>query len=192
VTQLVADTRFANQSSIKGLGSRLGIASKPPLANRAAFVDNQARCWESDSISHPFHIEAKSMKRGSSSSRSVWLSKTACILRRFHFRRDEVEFPVASQTDCSLWTFRDSRAADRASLDALRPWNNLVNIEDQHELAFIRETPAPRARPVSTKGRARAFSRATRTGSEAENILATHRRIFWGRRRPKKNSAAIA
>src|SRR5215472_6982901 len=118
------------------------------------------------------------MKRGSSSSRSDWLSKTGCIQRRFYFRHDEAEFPAASQTDCNLWIFRDSHAADRASLDALRPLNNLVKIEDQYELAFIRESPAPRARSVSTSGWSRAFSRAARASSEAENILATHRRIF--------------
>jgi hypothetical protein len=137
-------------------------------------------------------IEAKSMKRGLSSSRSDWLSKTGCILRRFYFRRDEVEFPAASQTGCSLWTFRDSRVADRASLDALRQLNNL-KIKDQHELAFIRGTPAPWARSASTSERARTFPRAAPAGSEAENILATHRRILWGRRRrPTKASATIA
>jgi hypothetical protein len=132
------------------------------------------------------------MKRGSSSSRFDWLSTTGCILRRFYFRRDEVEFPTASQTGCNLWTFRDSRAADRASLDALRPLNNLVKIKDQYELAFIRETPAPWARSLSTTGRSRTFSRATRAGSKAKDILATHRRIFWRQRRwPKEISAAI-
>src|SRR5436305_14341836 len=101
------------------------------------------------------------MKRGSSSSRSDWLRKTGCIPGQFYSQHDEVEFPVASQTDCNLWTFRDSRAADRASLDALRPLNNLIT-EDQHELTFIRATPAPRARSLSTSGRARAFSRPAR------------------------------
>src|SRR5262249_38666692 len=113
------------------------------------------------------------MKRGSSSSRFDWLSKTGCILRRFYSRRDQVEFPMASQTDCNLWIFRDSRAVDRVRRRrTLRLLNNL-KIEDQHELAFIRETPAPWARSVSTSGRARTFSRSTRTSasSEAENIL---------------------
>src|SRR4051812_5886202 len=116
------------------------------------------------------------MKRGSSSSRSDRLSKTGCILNRISFQRDEVGFPVASQTDCNLWTFRDSRAADRVrSKRTLRFLNNLIT-EDQYELAFTRRTPAPRARSLSTKERARAFPRSTRThaSSEAENILATH------------------
>src|SRR2546430_4790752 len=138
--------------------------------------------------------EAKSMKRGSSSSRFNWLSKTGCNSEQFYLQHDETEFPMASQTDCNFW-IRDSRAADCVRLGrTLRPLNNLVKIEDQHELAFIREKPAPWARSVSTQGRARTFSRAATTAaSEAENILATHRRIFrWGRWRPKKTSAARA
>src|ERR1051325_5708417 len=135
------------------------------------------------------------MKRGSSSSRSDRLSQTGCILNRILFQRDEVEFPAASQTDCNLWTFRDSSAADRVrSKRTLRSLNNLIT-EDQHELAFIRETPAPWARSLSTKGRARAFPRSTRThpASEAKNILATHRRIFRRQRwQPKKAGFAIA
>src|SRR5256714_14725027 len=133
------------------------------------------------------------MKRGSSSSRFNWLSKTGCNSEQFYHQHDETEFPMASQTDCNFW-IRDSRAADCVRLGrTLRPLNNLVKIEDQHELAFIREKPAPWARSVSTQGRARTFSRATRTGTEAENILATHRRFFCRqRRRPKETSAAIA
>src|SRR5437588_1374132 len=133
------------------------------------------------------------MKRGFSSSRFDWLTTTGCISRRFYFRHDEAEFPAASQIVCNLWTFPGSRATDGASLGALRPINNWATIEDQHELLSTGETPAPRARPVSTTGRPWAFPRATRAGSEAENILATHRRIFWRKRRqPKKTSNAIA
>ena len=132
------------------------------------------------------------MKRGFSSSRFDWLTIAGCISRRFYFRHDEAEFPTASQIVCNLWTSRGSRAADRASLDALRPLNNWVNTEDHHELLSTGETPAPWARPVSKKGRSRAFPRSTRAGSEAENILATHRRIFWKWRRHTKTSDAIA
>ena len=131
------------------------------------------------------------MKRGFSSSRFDWLTTAGCISRRFYFRHDEAEFPTASQIVCNLWTSRGSRAADRASLDALRPLNNWVNTEDHHELLSTGETPAPWARSVSTKGRSRAFSRATAVGSEAKNILATNRRIFWKRRRHTKTSGTI-
>jgi len=137
------------------------------------------------------------MKRGFSSSRFDWLTTAGCISRRFYFRHDEAEFPAASSRDggiCNLLgeTFKGSRATDRASLDALRPLINWVNTEDHHELLSTGETPAPRARSDSTKGRSRAFPRATRAGSKAENILATHRRIFWKWRRHTKSSDAIA
>ena len=137
------------------------------------------------------------MKRGFSSSRFDWLTTAGCTLRRFYFRHDEAEFPAASSRTggiCSLLgeTSRGSRAADRASLDALRPINNWVNTEDHHELLSTGETPAPWARSASTKGRSRAFSRTTPVSSKAKNILATNRRIFWKRRRHPKTSYTIA
>src|SRR5437868_12365756 len=137
------------------------------------------------------------MKRGFSSSRFDWLTMAVCISRRFYFRHHEAEFPTASSRNggiCSLLgeTFRGSRAADRASLDALRPLNNSVNTEDHHELLSTGETPARWARSVSTKGRSRAFSRATPVGSKAKNTLATHRRILCKRRLQTKTSYTIA
>ena len=136
------------------------------------------------------------MKRGFSSSRFDWLTTAGCILRRFYFRHNEAEFPAAWSRNggiCNLLgeTSRGSRAVDRASLDALRPLNNWVNTKDHHELLSTGETPAPWAWSVSTKGRSRAFSRATPVGSKAKNILATHRRIFWKRRRHTKTSGTI-
>ena len=136
------------------------------------------------------------MKRGFSSSRFDWLTTADCISRRFYFRHDEAEFPTASSRNggiCSLLgeTSRGSRAVDRASLDALRPLNNWVNTKDHHELLSTGETPAPWAWSVSTKGRPRAFPRATRACTEAKNILATNRRIFWKRRRHTKTSGTI-
>src|SRR5262249_19263370 len=139
-------------------------------------------------------IKAKSMKRGSSSSRFDWLTKTGCTLRRFYFRRDEAEFPTASQTVCISRIFWDSRAADRVPnlLGALRPLNNWANIKDQHELLSTGEAPAPWAGSVSTTGRPRAFSRSARADPETKNTLATHRSIFWKWRRPKETGDAIA
>src|SRR5258708_38263268 len=136
------------------------------------------------------------MKRGFSSSRFDWLTTADCILRRFYFRQDEAEFPAASSRNggiCNLWTSRGSRAPDRVpkAFGALRPINNWVNTEDHHELLSTGKTPAPWARSVSTKRRPRAFSRAARAGSEAKNILATNRRIFWKWRRHTKTSHTI-
>jgi len=165
---------------------------KPPLAKAGRAGDNRA-VDVGDLIRSRIRSKLKSMKRGSSSSRFDWLTETGCTLKQFYSRHDEAEFPTASQTDCNL---KSSRAADCVRhMRTLHLLNNL-KIEDQHELAFIRETPAPWARPVSTKGRARTFSRSTRTRTDseaAENILATHRRIFWWqRRRPTETSAARA
>ena len=137
------------------------------------------------------------MKRGFSSSRFDWLTTAGCILRRFYFRHNEAEFPAAwsrSGGICSLLgeTSRGSRAVDRASLDALRPLNNWVNTKDHHELLSTGETPAPPwAWSVSTKGRPRAFPRAARACTEAKNILATNRRIFWKRRRHTETGGTI-
>ena len=137
------------------------------------------------------------MKRGFSSSRFDWQTTAGCILRRFYFRHDEAEFPAALSRNggiCSLLgeTSRGSCVVDRASLDALRPLNNWVNTKDHHELLSTGETPAPWAWSVSTKGRPRAFPRAARACTEAKNILATNRRIFWKRRRHTKASDTIA
>src|SRR5947209_15628904 len=129
------------------------------------------------------------MKRGSSSSRFNWLTETGCISRRFYFRHDEAEFPPAPQNACNS---RGSRAADCASSDALRSLNNWEIIEDKHELVSTGETPAPWARPVSTSGRPRPLSRATRAGTESKNILAARRGIFWRQRQqPAKDGHAI-
>src|SRR5437870_13783754 len=71
------------------------------------------------------------------------LSVPARALREVHFRHDEAEFPLASQSACKKfdWTLDDSRAADGVPnlFGALRPFNNWTKIKDQHELLFIRK-----------------------------------------------------
>src|SRR5436190_21321706 len=56
------------------------------------------------------------------------LSAPACAVRQVHFRHDEAEFPLASQSACKKfdWTLDDSRAADRVPnlFGALRPFNH--------------------------------------------------------------------
>src|SRR5437899_11668102 len=73
------------------------------------------------------------------------LSAPARALREGHFRHDEAEFPLASQSACKKfdWTLDDSRAADGVPnlFGALRPFNNWTKIKDQHELLFIRKPP---------------------------------------------------
>ena len=129
------------------------------------------------------------MMRGFASSLLRWLTIAAGGSTRVHFRLDEAEFPAASQSACKLLerTLPGLRAVDCASIDALRPFNNWVNLEDQYELLFTRETPAPFARRVPTIGRSSALPRNARETAQ-ENIRAASRRILWKRRRRKKAS----
>src|ERR1043166_1630274 len=95
--------------------------------------------------------------RGLFSSLFRWLTAAAFGSRRFYFRPEQAEFPVAHQSACNLLygPFRGRRADGRASIDALRFHNNSVNIEDPHEISFIRETFAPFAWRLPPKGRPR-------------------------------------
>jgi hypothetical protein len=110
-----------------------------------------------------------------------WMTVAAYGSRRVHFRREEAEFPAASQNACRLLEgpFRGRRATGCASIDALRSFNNSVNIEDQHEISLIRETSAPFARWLPKKGRSRPASAGDARESSAENILAAVPGIFW-------------
>jgi hypothetical protein len=124
-----------------------------------------------------------------------WLSAPACVSRQVHFRLNEAEFPPASQSVCKLLferTLGGSHAVDRASIDALRLFNNWVNLKDQHELLFIRETLAPRARWVPTQ-RQWPLALSTRGSENAkEDILAVDRCIFWKRENCKERSNDIS
>src|SRR5437762_2137215 len=136
----------------------------------------------------------ETMMRTFASSLLRWLSARACGWRQLHFRLHEAEFSSASQSACKLfeWTLGDSHAADGASIDALRPSNNWVNLKAQHELLLIRETLAPFAWRVPTPEQ---WPRALSTGrneSSDENILAASRSHFWKwqRRKIQRTSGA--
>src|SRR4030095_1054228 len=75
-----------------------------------------------------------------------WLTARARGLRQVQSRLDEAEFPTASQSALFEWALNYWRAADGASLDALRRFNNWTKRKDQHELLFNWETLAPLAR----------------------------------------------
>lgn len=113
-----------------------------------------------------------------------WLTR-ANRSSRSHSRHVEVEFPAAAQTAYQLLTRTSwgSAAADGASPDALRPHNNSVNIEDQYEISFIWEKLAAFAWRVSTEGRSARWPVRDRQGPGQENILATHRRTFFQRKK---------
>src|SRR5262249_8491985 len=111
------------------------------------------------------------------------LSAQASGLRQVHSRLDEAEFPTVPQSACKLFegTLDDWRAADGASIDALRPFNNWMQPKDQHELLFNRETLASFARRFSTQGQWAHASSAGRNENAKKDILAADRRIFWQR-----------
>ena len=122
-----------------------------------------------------------------------WLTKVERPSRS-HSRQLEVEFPATAQTACQLTkrTLSGSPTADRASIDALHPHNNWVNIEDQHEISFIWEKLAAFARRVPIPGRTSLWRLSpARQNSRRKNILATHCRIFFQREDCEQTSRVI-
>src|SRR5262249_39220193 len=95
----------------------------------------------------------------------------------------EAEFPTASQSAYKVfeWTLDDWRAADGASIDALRPFNNWIKRKDQHELLFNWEALASFARRLPTQDQWERASSAGRNENAKTDILAADRRIFWKR-----------
>ena len=128
--------------------------------------------------------------RGVSSSLFRWVTVAEFGSSRFHFRRKQAEFPVTHQNACNLRyePFAGRCAAGRASIDALRRTNNSVNIEDQHEISFIREALAAFARRLSPKGRPRASSGIATQSRPQADILAATRGFFRQRQNPEKTS----
>jgi hypothetical protein len=110
-----------------------------------------------------------------------WLSAPARGLRQVESRLDEAEFPTASQSACKLfeWTLDDWRAADGASLDALRQFNNWMKPKDKHELLFKWETLAPFTRRLQTQGQRAPAPAKGRSEDAKKDILAANRRFFW-------------
>ena len=99
-------------------------------------------------------------------------------------RPDEAEFPPAAQTALELldWTFRGSRAVDRASHDALRPQRNWFNTEDYYEISIPREKLATSASwgiPTAVR-----YARRSRglEGSRKKELLAKNHGLFRKRR----------
>ena len=107
------------------------------------------------------------------------LSVPARALRQVYFRHDEAEFPTASQSALFEWALDDWRAADGASLDALRQFNNWTKRKDQHELLSNWETLAAFARRLPTSWQRPRASSARRSEGAKKDILAADCRIFW-------------
>lgn len=121
-----------------------------------------------------------------------WLTVTA--RGSLFFPHDETEFPAASQTAYDLVerTERGSRVPDRAPSDALRPLNNRLNIQDHYELSIIRETLAPFAGRLSTKGRSRSAPVARSWESAQKNILAATGCTLWKWQKHKASGHGVA
>ncbi|HWM23219.1 MAG TPA: hypothetical protein VNP98_00215 [Chthoniobacterales bacterium] len=101
-----------------------------------------------------------------------WLTGADAHPFRNYSRRLEAEFPPATQIADQLLFF-GSRAADRASIDALRPNYNWVELEDQHDISIIGEKWPAFARRLPQKGRqSPALSGQSGPAAGAENVLA--------------------
>jgi hypothetical protein len=169
-----------------------------PLAIGASSSDN---CGQMSGISSVLRTSASDdefriveiMMRFLASSLVRLLTRAAGGSKRVHSRYQEAEFPAASQNACRLLEgpLRGSRGAGCASIDALRLFNNSVNLKDQNEISSIRERSAPFAGRIPTKGRSRpALSRKTRASSQEENVLATPGSFSWRQRADDKEACA--
>ena len=141
---------------------------------------------DSDFVEIMMHVLASPLLR--------WLTVAACISKRVHFRCHLTEFPAASQNACRLLerTFSGRRVAGCASPDALRRFNNSVNLEDQTEISFIREAPASHARRIPQKGRSTAAFSRSALESPQKDVLAAIGSIFWKRTNHQESGAGFA
>ena len=97
---------------------------------------------------------------------------------RMDFRYDEAEFP-ATQTAHEL-LFLGSRARDRASTDALRPFNNWVKPEDQYGISIIGEKWPAFARRLPQKGRqSPALPERAHAGAGEEIVLGKNHGVLF-------------
>jgi hypothetical protein len=102
-----------------------------------------------------------------------WLTGANGHCFRDYSRRHEAEFPAATQIANQRLLF-GSRAADRASTDALRPNYNWVELEDQHDISIIGEKWPAFARRLPQKGRQQSSAPPERAieGAGEEIVLA--------------------
>src|ERR1700731_2241724 len=117
-----------------------------------------------------------------------WLTGADRRCLRLGSRVYEAEFPLARLIVYRFllllgsWSVLGSRATDRASTDALRPFNNWVKPEDQYGISFIGEKWPAFARRLPQKGRQlpappkRALARTGEEIAPAANHGPFHRR----------------
>ncbi len=112
-----------------------------------------------------------------------WLTGADGFFVRIDSRCHEAEFPKPTQTAYQLLvrTLLGSRAKDRASTDALRPNNNWVKPEDQHDIPTIGEKWPALARRLPQKGRQQSPAPPERAieGAGEEIVLAENNGVFF-------------
>ena len=107
---------------------------------------------------------------------------------RIFSRRQAAEFPAATQTAFELLEriLRDRRAADRASMDALRPNHNSVNTKDpEYGISIIRERLAASARrlfPTQGGRRSPLPAKSNTQGAGQEVSLGQNHGLFLERK----------
>ena len=112
-----------------------------------------------------------------------WLTGADGLYARIDSRREEAEFPVATQTAYQLLegTLWGSRARDRASTDALRPNYNWMKPEDQNDILLIGEKWPAFTRRLPQKGRqSPAPPKRTIEGAGKEIVLAENNGTLHG------------
>jgi hypothetical protein len=102
---------------------------------------------------------------------------------RDYSRRHEAEFPAATQI-ANQRLFFGSRAADRASNDALRPNYNWVELEDQNDISIIGEKWPAFAWRLPQKGRQQSPAPPERAieGAGEEIVLAENHSLLQRRK----------
>ena len=167
---------------------------RPPLQTKDGLAEGLQSGRARSSYSHmsgiSFDTPAPRFLRSSFFERAMlviaslmdhWLTCAGCLSKLY--RRNEAEFPAA-QTANKLQILRGLPAADGVSFDALRPNKNWVNLKDQYEISFIRETSAAFARRLlPTKGRwSLALSAGDPQSASKKIVLAKNHSAFHQRK----------
>src|SRR4051812_1044642 len=125
-----------------------------------------------------------------------WRSHAARRSLRRWTRPRAAEFPAATRTAYERLEgiFRDLRAADRASIDALRPNCNSVNTEDLYGISIIREGLAPWARWFFPPPERRSFlpAKIISQGPGQEVVLGQNHGLFLQWESPDRAGRAAA
>ena len=99
-------------------------------------------------------------------------------------RQQEAKFPAAEAHQLE-WTSRSSRAAGRASFDALRPSNHQKFIKNIHEILYVRKVAPPARSFPPPKRRWPGASVRRQSCATEEGILVQNRGFFCSSRKER-------